>query len=61
MDEKMKELNELALKVDAYQLIFLEEMNKIYPSELRLIFENKYYIYMNKMIFDLNNSVNNNQ
>ena len=61
LDEKMKELDELSLKVDAYQLIFLEEMNTIYASNIRPIFENKYNIYMNKMIVDFNNNMNNNQ
>ena len=59
LDEKMKELDELTLKIDAYQLIFLEEMNTIYASNLRPIFENKYNIYMNMMIVDLNKSMNN--
>ena len=54
LDEKMKDIDGLNLKIDAYQLIILEEMqNSTSAPNIMTIFENKYNIYMNNLIVDL--------
>ena len=54
LDEKMKDIDGLNLKIDAYQLIILEEMqNPTSAPNIMTIFENKYNIYMNNLIVDL--------
>ena len=60
LDEKMKEIDGLTLKIDAYQLIMLEEMqNSTGAPNIMTIFEDRYNIYMNNLIVDLNESLNN--
>ena len=60
LDEKMKDIDGLNLKIDAYQLIILEEMqNPTSAPNIMTIFENKYNIYMNNLIVNLNESMNN--
>ena len=60
LDEKMKEIDGLTLKIDAYQLIMLEEMQSSTSApNIMTIFENRYNNYMNNLIVDLNESLNN--
>ena len=60
LDEKMKDIDGLSLKIDAYQLIMLEAMQIATGApNIMTIFENKYHIYMNNLIVDLNESMNN--
>ena len=60
LDEKMKEIDGLTLKIDAYQLIMLEEMqNSTGAPNIMTIFEDRYNIYMNNLIVEFNESLNN--